>query len=299
MLKEKLKIVTIISIIMFLSSNMFAQWQQDNDYKFKINVPSHWSKTSYMDGTDMVWDLLSNDENAAIQIRAFDASPKFTTDLLIQVYEESMLPQGSIRQSLTNLVSKQGISGKQGIYTFYYDGSDVSMGVFFAIKNGKGYIISAMIPTSMLQRKTNQVKQITESFTVIGASANNSKSNLTYMGGATMISQFKISTIQLCSSLDNNNNAINPRTSFNSHTPEIHAVIDYTGQTSEDLTVSWIYVNWNRTITSDKYNFKNGQGGIGVVSLSRPDNGWPVGNYKIKFGMDGKIIDCKVFTIIE
>ena len=298
MLKEKLKIATIISVIMLLSSSLFAQWQHDNDYKFKINVPVNWNKNSYMDGTDKVWDFMSPDENAAIQIRAFESSPKFTTDLLVSAYEEGMLPQDAKRESLTNHVSKQGIRGKQGIYSFDYNGTNVSMGVFFALKNGFGYVTSAMIPTSMLQRKSAQVKQITESFTILGASTNNSGSSLGGLGGGAMVSQFKISTIQLCSSLDNNN-AINPSTSFNAQTSEIHAVLSYTGQTSSDLTVSWVYVNWNRTITSDKYNFNNSQGGVGVVSLSKPNNGWPVGNYKVVFEMGGKVIDSKTFEVKE
>lgn len=297
MLREKLKIITISSIIMLLSSSIYAQWQVDNSYGFKINVPSHWSKNYYMDGTDKVWDFMSNDENAAIQIRAFEATPQTTTDLIVQVYEEDMLPQGAVRLSLTNHVSNQGIRGKQGIYTFNYEGSNVSMGVFFAIKKGKGYVISAMIPTSMLDRKSAQVKKVTESFTLLGTSSSGSSS----IGGisrGTMISKFKITGIQICDRLDQNNNAVNPHLSFGSQTAEINAVISFTGQTSKDLTVSWIYINWNRTITSDIYNFTDGNG-VGVVSLSKPDNGWPVGNYKVVFKMDGKVIDSKTFEVKE
>lgn len=291
MLKEKLKIITIISVVMFLSSSLFAQWQQDNDYKFKIKVPSHWSTKAFMDGSDKVWDLMSNDENTAIQIRAFEATPQYTTDLLVQVYEESVLPQGSTRQSLTNHISKQGIRGKQGIYTFNYDGLDVSMGVFFAIKNSIGYIISAMIPTSMLQSKSSQVKSITESFTLLGVKQKTSS--------LAMVNQFEITKIQLCNRLDHNNKAVNPKTVFGPQTAEIHAVIYFNGHTSRDLTVSWIYTNWNRTITNDKFNFTYGEGGVGVVSISKPNNGWPIGGYKVKFEMDGKVIDSKVFSITE
>lgn len=297
--KEMLKISVIFILTMLLGSGLYAQWQQDNAYKFKINVPSNWSKDSYMDGTDKVWDFMSPDENAAVQVRAFQSNPQFTVDLFVTAYEDGYLPQGARRESLANHVSKQGIHGKQGIYTFDYNGINVSMGVFYAIKNNFGYVISAMIPTSMLQRKTAQVKQVTESFTVLGAKPKTGGSSLSGLGGGTMVSQFKITNIQLCSKLGSNNNAINPGSTFDAQTPEIHAVLSYTGQTSSDLTVSWIYTNWNRTITSDKYNFDSGNGGVGVVSLSKPNNGWPVGNYKVKFEMGGKLIDSKVFEVKE
>ena len=291
MLKEKLKMMTIVSIIILLSSSMFAQWQQDNSYKFKINIPANWNKNSYMDGTDKVWDFMSPDENAAIQIRAFESASNFTTDLLVTAYEEGMLPKDAKREKLTNHISKQGIHGKQGIYSFDYNGTNVSMGVFFTIQKGIGYVISAMIPTSMLHRKSDQVKTITESFTLLGIKPNT--------GSLALVNQFKITKIQLCDRLDPNNKAINPKTVFGPKTAEIHAVINFNGHTRKDLSVSWIYTNWNRTITNDKFNFTDGEGGIGVVSISKPNNGWPVGDYKVKFEMDGKVIDTKVFKITE
>jgi len=287
-MKNKIRHFAILGLFIFVGSSIYGQWMVDRVYGFKINVPSTWSQNSSIDGTDKVYDLYSPDENAAIQIRAFEATSQFTVDLLVQVYEESMLPQGSTRESLTYHVSKQGIPGKQGIYTYYYNGTHISMGVFFALQNGMGYVISAIIPTSLLQQKTVQVKRVTESFTLL---------NNSYSSGGTMNSSFKITKIQLCDRLDQYNNAANHKRIFNTQTPEIHAAINFTGYTGNDLTVSWVYTNWNRTITRDKYNFTDGYGGVGVVSLSKPHNGWPIGDYKVIFEMDGKEIDSRTFEI--
>ena len=296
MIKQNIKHLLFLGTLVLVSSCVFGQWIVDKDYGFKINVPSGWSQNSSIDGTDRVYDFMSPDENAAVQLRAFEATDKFTVDLLVQVYEESMLPQGSTKESLTNHVSKQGIPGKQGVYTFDYNGTPIAMGVFFAIKNGMGYVISAIIPSNMLQDKSAQVKQVTESFTLLG---NNTQMGISGLSGLTGgSSKFKISKIQLCDRLDYNNNAVNPKNTFGSQTPEIHAVINFTGQTSKDLTVSWIYTNWNRTITSDKYNFTDNKG-IGVVSLTKPNNGWPDGNYRVIFEMEGKELDTKTFEIKE
>ena len=296
MIKKKIKYLIFLGTLILINSYVFGQWIVDKDYGFKINVPSGWTQNSSMDGTDKVYDFLSPDENAAVQLRAFKAIDKFTLDLLVQVYEESMLPQGAIRESLTHHISKQGIQGKQGIYTLNYNGTPIAMGVFFAIENGIGYVISAIIPSAMLEDKTTQVKRVTESFTLLENKTQMGRSGLGGLTGRS--SNFQITKIKLCDKLDYNNKAVNPKNTFGTRTPEIHAVINFTGRTSKDLTVSWVYTNWNRTITEDAYNFTDSDG-VGVVSLSKPNNGWPVGSYKIIFKLDGNLIDTKTFEVID
>ena len=94
-----MKKTTIISMLIFLSYcfayDAAAQWQSDQNYGFKINIPSGWSKNAYKDGTDQVYDFYSADQNAAIQLRALKADSRLSLDMLIQVYEQNMLPAGT------------------------------------------------------------------------------------------------------------------------------------------------------------------------------------------------------------
>ncbi len=284
----KTKLLSILSfclVLLLISSSALAQLQRDSRYGFTINIPSNWSKNSYMDGTDKVYDYYSPDENAAVQIRAFDAPAGLTLDLLVSVYEQQMLPAGAIHDGVKNHVSRTGIHGKQGTYRFNYNGTQVGMGVFFAIKNGNGYVVSAMIPTSMLQQKSLEVKSITQSFSLMsssnsGGSTGGGLSGLT--GGTSAKSNFRVTKITLCDQLDYNNRAVNPSTVFGTRTPEIHAVVEYEGYTSKSIVVKWLYGR-DRVITEDSYTFSKGQGGVGVVSLSKPNNDWPVGEYWVEF----------------
>ncbi len=288
--KNQLVATAIIAIMLFFVSGLKAQWQTDKAFDFKINVPSSWSKNSYMDGTDKVYDFYSPDENAAVQLRAFEAPAGLTMDILVSVYEDQMLPAGTRKEGVKNHVSKSGISGKQGTYQLNYNGTQVGMGVFYTIQNGKGYVLSAMIPVSMLEQKEQEVKSITQSFALLSASPSGGGSGslrgLTAGSSGTTGSQnFRVTRITLCDQLDNNNMAAISKNEFNSTTPEIHAVVEYQGYTSNAITVVWIYQNNNsrHIITEDNYTFKKGQGGIGVVSLSKPDNDWPVGEYWVEF----------------
>lgn len=164
-------VLVVFSFVLIICGNeSFAQWQIDREYGFKINIPSTWTSSSYMDGTDKVYDYYSPDQNAAIQLRVFQAGGGVTTDLLVQVYEESMLPAGTQKESLKNHTSKNGIPGKQGIYIMNYNGVEVGMAAFYTVQNNKGYVLTAIIPTSMMQQKSDEVRQITKSFILDGFS---------------------------------------------------------------------------------------------------------------------------------
>lgn len=168
---KNLKMIACIVIgllINFHGNQLFAQWQVDKANGFKIKLPAQWTKSTYMDGTDKVYDYYSPDENAAVQLRVFQAGAGVTTDLLVQAYEEGMLPAGTQKQSLKDHISKNGIPGKQGIYMMNYNGVEVGMAAFYTMQNNKGYVLTAIIPTSMMQQKGEEVRQITQSFTIDG-----------------------------------------------------------------------------------------------------------------------------------
>jgi len=301
--------ISIIITALFLvsvSKNGSAQWQQDSKFGFKIKIPSSWSKNSYMDGTDQVYDYMSADENIAIQLRAFKAGAGFTIELLAQVYEESMLPAGTKKLSLNEFTTANGIPSKKGVYLIDYNGVEVGLSALYIVENNNGYVLTALIPSSMIQQRGEELKQVVKSFTIEGFAAathttkqNNKSSGLGGLTGGLASSSFKITSITLSSSVDASNHSINPTTTFNPQTSEIFAVVTYTGGTQKDLVVSWIYNDWKRTISSDKYNFTDKKGGRGVVSITKPSAGWPVGSYSVKFEMDGKVIRELNFSVSD
>lgn len=161
-------LIMLLMMFVFISNKTYSQWQQDSKYKFKINIPADWSKSSSMDGTDKIYDYYSADQNAAIQIRVFEAGGGVTTDMLAQIYEKNYLPAGTQKQSLENHTSKNGVSGKHGAYIIDYNGTKVAMNTFYTVQNDIGYVLNAIIPTSMLEQKGKEVGQITKSFIIDG-----------------------------------------------------------------------------------------------------------------------------------
>ena len=301
-----LNIIISFFLLVLMSTSLSAQWQQDSKYGFKINIPSNWNKNSYIDGTDKVYDYMSADENLAIQLRAFEAGAGFTTELLAQVYEESMLPSGTQKLSLNNHTTANGIPSKKGVYLIDYNGTEVGLSALYIVQNNIGYVLTALIPSSMIQQRGEELKQITKSFTIDGFTAptntakqNSKSSGLSGLTGGAGSNSFKVTEIKLSNKVDANNHAINPTTTFNPKTSEIFAAVVYTGGTQKDLIVSWIFNDWNRTISSDAYNFTDKKGGVGVVSITKPNADWPIGSYSVKFEMEGKVIRELDFTVNE
>ncbi len=281
-------------ILLFITASVFGQLR-DSQYKFSINIPANWSQKSYMDGTDKVYDFYSPDENAAIQLRAFKSMDGLTLDLLTQVYEQNYLPSGASKESLEDKTSSNGIPGKQGIYVTNYNGYRVGMSSFFTIQNGYGYVLTAIIPETMFEQKSNEVRKITQSFLIDGFQKKKMPSGLD--GKKNFNTAFKINKIELCEQTNKANEAINPTTQFTPNSREINAVIHYQGKTSETFYAIWIYSSQNHEITRDAFNF-TANGGVAIVSLSKPNNGWPEGSYEVRFEMNGKTLRSIPFTVV-
>ena len=162
--------ISSISLIFFivLSGQSIAQWQFDHQYGMKIKVPNDWNKSSYKDGTDQVYEFASADQTVVIQLRAFASDPSLTVDLLVQVYEEAMMPSGTNRQLLENHTNYNGIPGKQAIYQINEQGTLVNIACFYTIQNGNAYVLTVIIPDQIMAQKETEIKSITQSFTING-----------------------------------------------------------------------------------------------------------------------------------
>lgn len=94
-----------------------------------------------------------------------------------------------------------------------------------------------------------------------------------------------------------------PATSFTSDTPKLFAFFRTTGsKQGDELRGAWIAVDVGdaapantkideATITGDKDDFE------GAFSISKPDNGWPVGDYKVEIYNGDDLVSTTEFTI--
>lgn len=295
----------LLSIIgLFLFTNYFvdghAQTTRDHQYKFSIDVPMQWSKSSKMDGTDKVYDFYSPDEMAAVQLRTLKAVPGLSLELLIQAFEQNYLPAGYHKESLQDKISENGIPGKQGIYNAAYNGNKLGLSSFYTIQNGYAYVLTAYIAMPSLEKWGNEVKKITKSFVIDGFQKNQPQ-RLAHSNHHNQITHskqppFMIENVLLSDQVDQYNKAINPKSNFSTSTPEIFAAMTYSGGMNAEFTIKWIYKDWNREISKTTYTI-NDQNGTTALSLTKPNTGWPAGNYAVQIEKDGRTLRSIPFFV--
>jgi len=184
-----MKRIAIVFSIILITNVVLCQSVVDNQWGFKLNVPSSWSTKDYMDGNDKVYDFYSTDQNAAVSVRVFDITEQITYDILIPLYEKNMLAT-AVREDLKDLVSKNEIPGKQAIYSMDYNGNKVNVAVFYTLQNSKAYIFTILVASAVAENFKSDIQSITASFTIDGI-GNTIQSNSSQSGLAGLLKKAK------------------------------------------------------------------------------------------------------------
>jgi len=95
---------------------------------------------------------------------------------------------------------------------------------------------------------------------------------------------------------------VNIRDSFTTQVPEINGVVKIDGvRAGTTIKGSWVSIDAinvpNYEIAAKEIEFDKEGPGTAHFSLSRPDNGWPPGNYKLDIYLDDQLASVKTFSI--
>ena len=102
--------------------------------------------------------------------------------------------------------------------------------------------------------------------------------------------------------VDANNKPVDPTTVFSTEIPEIFCSAKLSNAPDDtEINSSWIYVKGELADLTDYEigNYTLTTGGTQYIqfSLTKPDNGWPRGNYKLVLSIDGKEVETLEFTV--
>jgi len=97
---------------------------------------------------------------------------------------------------------------------------------------------------------------------------------------------------------------VKPSSKFYKNTPEIIAVFNWEGNGGgKEIKINWDYYqpgSSNKThISSNTYRFPNTVGGGSNFVLTKPNNGWPKGQYWIEFYIDDSFIYEWKFEVVD
>lgn len=297
---KQLKVVCFFLVSMLLIYNVKAKDIRDVEFKFSIVVPDQWTSNIYMQGTDKVCEFMSPDNNAFIQLRSFKADPGITVNLVVQVYEESYLPQGSKRIDLSEKNSVNGIPGFVGNYTAIVNNLEVGISVFYTIQNGQGYALMFIIPVSLFDQKEEEVKRVLHSFVIPGykvkESINNKiapNNNTVSQESIPITSALRIENMKMGDALSSQNDLQHITSIFSPETPNIYIVFDWKRESVHisGLKIAWYFDQKRYKIDDIIYQFKNKSlSGTSRAFLSKPSKGWPEGMYTVEFSLAGQIL---------
>lgn len=278
-----------VIILLSFPFSLMGQWLTDNEFGFKIQIPSNWSQEEAKQGSDKTYDFADPTQNIFIQVRAFKAQG-ITADQISKVFESQYLPNAKRLAFEAYTLNKT--SGKFAGYTMHVDGLDVGIGAFYAVVNGNGYVIWSMIETKHYDQYSGQGDAIMNTFTTLSSSSK----------AIEVPTTFEITNMKLGTKLTPNYD-ISPRdekTSFMSDQEKIYVIWDWEGKASgKNMSIRWF--KDNREINAAKKNYKlpADKQGYGWANINKPSSGFIEGTYRVQIDFEGKKQKSIHFNIIK
>ncbi|NOR87053.1 MAG: hypothetical protein GQ527_05540, partial [Bacteroidales bacterium] len=272
---KKLAYLLFLVCVPFLLS---AQWVTDNEFGFKINVPSNWTKESKMDGTDKIHDFLDPTRNIFLEVRAFKADASINADKIAQVFESQYLSTAT-RVAFENY-TLNNTAGKFAGYTMNVDGLDVGIGAFYAVKNGIGYVLWSMIETKHYQQYSGQGDAILNTFTSFATASNANTQQVI----------FKITSMKLGKKLTADYDMLpqDESTVFPSDQGKIFVIWDWEGKApGKKMSIVWYKDGNEIKIARKDYTLPNDKQGYGYANIIMPAGGFIAGNYSVQIDFMG------------
>lgn len=162
--------IILTAVIILITSAANATWITDNEFKFKIDVPSDWSNNNYLEGTDKIYDFTDPSGNIAIQIRCFEVDASVNASLIAKVFDEGLVADGATKLSYSN----EELNGLPGILSGYsntYDGMAMGIVTFSAVSGGVGYLIFTVMPMDRFEQLMPAANAVLNSFTVLSSNS--------------------------------------------------------------------------------------------------------------------------------
>lgn len=163
---QKKAVLLFIVSFAFLANTAYATWHTDNEYKFKIDVPSTWTANNHMEGTDKVYDFTNPNGTIALQIRCFKAGEGINAQTLAQVFDEGLVSEGATQLAMSDEMLSN-LSGVMGVYKTNFDGTEVVIISFSAVSNGIGYLIFTIMPFNQMEQLADEADAVLNTFTVL------------------------------------------------------------------------------------------------------------------------------------
>ncbi len=153
----------LTAIVLFcLAGTALAGWVEDKEYGFRIKVPVEWSKKRFRQGEDTIHVFVNPAEDVVVRVRAFKAAKDMNEEGLRALFEKNVLP-GMLLKNLKPY-ELNNIKGLGAAYRGPFKGYDVVAIVFYALVEGKAFVVWTAMEASVFDTKRLESDAVTDSF---------------------------------------------------------------------------------------------------------------------------------------
>lgn len=139
--------------------------ETDSTHKYRIQFPANWQTGFLMDGTDRVRTGLSADQNLSVRVRSFDVPAEATTELIKTLFEQHILGGGNLLHSKKGNLC--GVPSIMSVYAGQFNNNPVNMVAVVLLRQSRGYIVWAMIPTVLFASRSAEADSVLATFEFI------------------------------------------------------------------------------------------------------------------------------------
>lgn len=289
-MKMRLGVALLAALILclFMAPNASAKWHQDTEWGFKINVPDNWKDRKFMHDSDRVNAFVTPDQIVAVRVRAFNTQPGTTAVQVAGLFEQHVI-KGCERIDYKPL-TVNGLAGQFAAYKWTFNNTPVGVIAFYASRGDKGYIVWMMTPSDQFKARHREGTDVMDTFTLVSAGSG---------VGGTLDPGIRITKIATGDQMAGDFQLAAVKTRFSSETPFFHMVFEYDGEASgTPFLIKWIYAPENYLIDEVSLDMPQGSGGVGHSNLSRPNKGWPAGDYSVQIWRNNQMMKEARFSVM-
>ena len=183
-----------------------------------------------------------------------------------------------------------GLAGQFAAYKWTFNNTPVGVITFYAVRGDIGYVVWMMTPSDQFQARHREGTNVMDTFSLVSAGGG--------LGGS-LESGVRITKIATGDRMAGEFQLAAVKSQFTPDTPYFHMVFEYDGEGSgTPFLIKWIYVPENYLIDEVSLDMPQGNGGVGHSNLSRPNKGWPAGNYSVQIWRNNQKIKEALFSVM-
>ena len=278
-------------LLLVCTSVAFAADYDASESGFTITVPDDWKSSREGDPGAYSYTFMTEDERLAVGISAIEIQAGIALEDVIPLFEKNAFASAETLGDEPQ--DFNGMSGRLKAYRWLHDGQPLGVASFYAIAQGHFYAIWPLADFEQFGELAPLADSISNSFTLVPLPVASSTTH----GPATV----RLEIFETGTTLVDGHRIAEPMTRFSPDTPDIYAGFRTEGSLrGVPLELTFTYTTSDFTVFTNELLPENWQEHTtteGHMTYSKPDKGWPAGNYRVDILHDGNLLSSSEFTV--